>query len=290
MNRDKLHIGTISWKYDSWQGIVYPENKLFNHLEEYSRHYRTVEVDQWFWSLFSGDKAALPKTPVVEEYARSIPDEFAFGIKIPNSITLTHHYKKKKSDPLTPNPHFLSVPLMQKFLERLVPLSNHIGPLIFQFEYLNKQKMPGKLQQFIDQFGEFAEQLPGGYVYCVEVRNPNYLDEKYFEFLNEKKLHHVFLQGHYMPSIFELYNKYQEQIKDLVVIRLHGSDQKEVEKQTGKKWDRIVSPKDSDINSLAEMLVDLEGRGIETFVYVKNDFEGSAPMTIGRLESRLKSQ
>jgi uncharacterized protein YecE (DUF72 family) len=290
MKNDKIHIGTISWKYDSWQRIVYPESKPFNHLQEYSRHYRTVEVDQWFWSLFSGDKAALPKTPVVEEYAGSVPGDFTFGIKVPNSITLTHHYKKKKSDPLIPNPHFLSIHLMQKFLERLAPLSRNIGPLIFQFEYLNKQKMPGKLQQFIDQFGEFAEQLPGGYAYCIEIRNPNYLGEEYFEFLNEKKLHHVFLQGHYMPSIFELYNKYREQIKDLVVIRLHGSNQKEVEAQTGKKWDRIVSPKDSEIDSLAGMLVDLERRGIETFVYVKNDFEGSAPMTIGRLENRLKSQ
>ncbi|MGB3224711.1 MAG: DUF72 domain-containing protein [Desulforhopalus sp.] len=102
MKKDKLHIGTISWKYDSWQGIVYPENKLFNHLLEYSRHYSTVEVDQWFWSLFSGDKAALPKIPVVEEYVGSVSGDFSFGIKIPNSITLTHHYKKKKSDPLTP--------------------------------------------------------------------------------------------------------------------------------------------------------------------------------------------
>jgi uncharacterized protein YecE (DUF72 family) len=287
MEKDKLHIGTISWKYDSWQGIVYPESKPFNHLREYSRHYRTVEVDQWFWSLFSGDKAALPKSPVVEEYAGSVPGDFTFGIKVPNSITLTHHYKKKKSDPLIPNPYFLSIHLMQKFLERLAPLSRNIGPLIFQFEYLNKQKMPGKLQQFIDQFGEFAEQLPGSYKYCVEIRNPNYLDEDYFEFLNERKLHHVFLQGHYMPSIFELYNKHREQIKNLAVIRLHGSDQKEVEVRTGKKWSMIVSPKDSDIESLAGMLEDMERRGIETFVYVKNQFEGSAPMTIARIENRL---
>jgi uncharacterized protein YecE (DUF72 family) len=188
MNKDKLQIGTCSWKYDSWQGIVYPERKPFNYLTEYSRHYKTVEVDQWFWSLFAGDKAVLPKLSVVKEYADSIPGDFTFCIKVPNSITLTHHYKKKKSDPLTPNPHFLSVELMEKFMESLTPISKNIGPLIFQFEYLNKQKMPGGLQQFIDRFGEFTGQLSGDQSYCVETRNPNYLNQVYFDFLNDQDL------------------------------------------------------------------------------------------------------
>ena len=45
-----LHIGTCSWKYDSWRGIVYSDLKEKNYLREYSQHYSTVEVDQWFWS------------------------------------------------------------------------------------------------------------------------------------------------------------------------------------------------------------------------------------------------
>lgn len=76
MNDNHLHIGTCSWKYDSWQGIVYPESKPFNYLEEYSWHDKTVEVDQWFWSLFAGDKVVLPKPSVVQEYADSIPENF----------------------------------------------------------------------------------------------------------------------------------------------------------------------------------------------------------------------
>ena len=50
---NKLHVGTCSWKYDSWKGIIYPEFGEINYLEEYSKHYKTVEVDQWFWSLFN---------------------------------------------------------------------------------------------------------------------------------------------------------------------------------------------------------------------------------------------
>jgi len=87
------NIGTCSWQYDSWQGLIYPEEKPFNYLHEYSRYYKTVEIDQWFWSLFSDDKVVLPKPSVVQEYIGSVPDEFLFCIKVPNNITLSHHYK-----------------------------------------------------------------------------------------------------------------------------------------------------------------------------------------------------
>lgn len=283
MDITNLNIGTCSWKYDSWQGIIYPEKKPFNYLEEYSRHYKTVEIDQWFWSLFSGDKTVLPKPSVVQEYADSVPDDFTFGIKVPNSITLTHHYKKKMSDPLTPNPHFLSVEFMQQFLERIEPLSKNMGALMFQFEYLNKQKMPGGVKQFIDLVGDFVKKLPGGQQYCLECRNRNYLNDTYFNFLAGKDLHHVFLQGYYMPSIFALYEKHKEQLKDMVVIRLHGPDRKRIEKETGNHWNRIVAPKDEDITALVSMLSDMESRDLESFVFVNNHFEGSAPRTIQRI-------
>lgn len=282
-----LKIGTCSWKYDSWRGIIYPEKRPFNYLQEYSRHFRTVEIDQWFWSLFNNDKAVLPKPAVVQEYADSVPDDFQFCIKIPNSITLTHYYKKKKSDPLVQNPHFLSVDLMNRFLQRLEPLSENMGPLIFQFEYLNKQKVPGGLQQFIEWFEPFAEQLQGKYKFCIETRNPNYLNSTYFNFLNGSGLYHVFLQGYYMPSIFEIYRKYSAQIEGYTVIRLHGADRKGIEKQTGKEWDQVVQSKDKDLDQLAVMIADLKSMDVQSFLYVNNHFEGSAPKTITRIKKRL---
>ena len=117
----KLRIGTCSWKYDSWRGLIYSENKTINYLEEYARHFNTVEIDQWFWSLFGVDKIQLPSPITVQEYLESVPPEFKFTIKVPNSITLTHFYRKVKSDPLIANPHFLSVKLFQDFLFAIKP-------------------------------------------------------------------------------------------------------------------------------------------------------------------------
>jgi aspartyl-tRNA(Asn)/glutamyl-tRNA(Gln) amidotransferase subunit A len=41
-----LRIGTCSWKYPSWRGLVYSEAPGINHLAEYSGKYDCVEVDQ----------------------------------------------------------------------------------------------------------------------------------------------------------------------------------------------------------------------------------------------------
>ena len=281
-----LRIGTCSWKYDSWRGLVYPENGAVNYLEQYSRRYHTVEVDQWFWSLFGDDTAVLPKPAVVREYGLSVPENFLFSVKVPNSITLTHHYKKNRADPLRINPHFLSISLMERFLELLEPIRPNLGPIVFQFEYLNKLKM-NSLGEFLNRFGSFARKLPEGYIFGLETRNPNYLKRSYFEFLSDRGLHHVFLHGYYMPPIFEVYRQFRSYIQQLSVIRLLGSDRQGIEQRTGKSWDAVVNPRDGDLASLAEMLTDLGNRDVETFLYVNNHFEGSAPRTITRIETLL---
>jgi uncharacterized protein YecE (DUF72 family) len=86
-----------------------------------------------------------------------------------------------------------------------------------------------------------------------------------------------------MPSIFDLYKKHREQIKDMAVIRLHGPDRQGIEKVTGKEWSQVVAPKDEEISTLVKMLAYMESRGVQTFTFVNNHFEGSAPRTIEKI-------
>jgi uncharacterized protein YecE (DUF72 family) len=281
-----LRIGTCSWKYDSWKGLVYPDRARFNYLEAYAGHFNTVEIDQWFWSLHGEDKISLPKPGIVREYVDSVPENFTFSIKIPNSITLTHFYRKSKTEALRPNPYFLSKELFESFLERLRPMGKRLGPLMFQFEYLNKQKMPSQ-KAFLDRFGEFIAECPGEFTYCMEIRNPNYLNQKFFDFLGENNLHNVFLQGYYMPSIFKVYDQFADSIKTLTVIRLHGPGRKDIEAKSGSSWNRIIEPKDSDLESLKKMLEDLRSKKVDTYLNVNNHYEGSAPLTIERIKTIL---
>jgi uncharacterized protein YecE (DUF72 family) len=281
-------MGTCSWKYDSWQGIVYSKDAGANYLAEYSQHFDTVEVDQWFWSLFGTDKVKLPEADVVNEYLNSVPGDFRFTVKIPNSITLSHFYThgRPKGAPLEVNPYFFSVELFKEFLNRIEPLRGHVGVLMFQFEYLNRQKMASQ-GEFLKRFGEFIAECPRGYRYAVETRNPNYLNERYFEFLNRHDLYHVFVQGYYMPPIKNIFDKFSGYIRDLAVIRLMGSDRKGIEKLAGNKWGVIVDPRDGELPDIVEIIRALEERKIDVYLNINNHYEGSAPLTIKKIQEML---
>jgi uncharacterized protein YecE (DUF72 family) len=284
----ELRIGTCSWKFPSWHGLVYSTPRGINHLQEYAQHYDTVEVDQWFWSLFGQDSIGLPRPTDVETYRRSVPEDFIFTVKAPNSITLTHFYRKRKTDPLVKNPNFLSPALLRAFLSLLEPFGVTLGPVIFQFGYLNK-KMVDSQEQFQNLLQAFSKQMPSGYQYGVEVRNARYLNRSYFEFLVRSRLCPVLLEGYWMPPITDVYRDWRDLIAEhgSVVIRLLGPDRKGIEKQTGKRWNRIVAPRDEDLPGIVDITEDLLARGVNVYLNVNNHYEGSAPLTIERIRSLL---
>ena len=280
-----LRIGTCSWKYDSWRGIVYSSKPKINYLEEYSTRYNTVEIDQWFWSLFD-DIVRLPEESTVKEYNNSVPDDFRFTLKVPNSITLTHYYPSKTVKGLKENPNFLSPDLYHEFLKVLQPMSSKIGALMFQFEYLNKQKMSSQAE-FFDRLEAFYENVDKTYPCAFEIRNPNYLNNIYFDFIKRSDSAHVLLQGYFMPPIIDVFKKYYEQIGDPVIIRLHGPDRKKIEELTGKDWSKIVLPKDEKLSVIPSIINYFSEKEIDVYVNVNNHFEGSAPLTIEKIKNLL---
>jgi uncharacterized protein YecE (DUF72 family)/GNAT superfamily N-acetyltransferase len=213
------------------------------------------------------------------EYVRSVHSDFRFGVKLPNALTLTHDPKAQ-----TPNPYYLSVDLLRTFMEIIRPLN--LGPLMLQFGFLNRQMMPSQ-KVFQAKLAQFVALLPSGYTWCIETRNPNFLNDDYFRFLSDHNLGHVWQQGYYMPPIFELYRQYADLLTDNVVIRLHGQDREGIEERSQKKWSQITEPKDQELDLLAEMLRDLQDRKKQAWAFVNNHYEGCAPLTIERIRSRL---
>ncbi|MCF7808379.1 MAG: DUF72 domain-containing protein [Candidatus Marinimicrobia bacterium] len=285
---DNIHIGTCSWKYDSWEGLVYRSAKPDNYLREYAQKYNSVEIDQWFWSLFGENQVVLPKSGVVTEYKGSVPADFKFVIKVPNSLTLTHYYKKVKTDPLSKNPHFLSPDLFRRFLDSIGPLLPQVGALSFQFEYLNKQKM-GSQTEFLDHLGAFAQAIESPVPICVETRNPYYLNTRYFDFLQAADMGHTFCHGYYMPDITETYETFSSQLQGTTIIRLLGRDRKGIEKTTGKQWGRVVDPQDAEIPGISRMIRKMvDQSGMDVYLNVNNHYEGSAPVTIEKFHDLLQ--
>ena len=60
-----------------------------------------------------------------------------------------------------------------------------------------------------------------------------------------------------MPPISEIYWEFREKLVDPVVIRLHGTDRQAIEESTGEVWDKVVEPKDEDLEQLVQIVRDL---------------------------------
>ena len=285
-----LRIGTSSWKYDSWKGLVYDPDKKYkpqDYLSDYSQYYNTVEIDQWFWSLFPTG-AKLPNTKDVKIYSQSVPDDFLFTVKVPNAITLTHYHAKQSKAyndyANQPNDYFLNNDLFKRFLETLTPLDEKLGPVMLQFEYLNKQKMPSR-KAFFDRLHDFFDKAPKGYQYAIECRNPNYLKTDFFEFLSDHNLGFVLLDGYYMPPIEDVIHSHNINTASYTIVRLQGKDRWEMEVKTDKTWNKIVE--DRDILSLTDYVQNNVDKKILSIININNHYEGCAPLTIQRIMASL---
>jgi uncharacterized protein YecE (DUF72 family) len=287
-----LHIGTCSWKYPEWSKVgIYPteyDSQSGNFLEHYSKFFNTVEIDQWFWSLYTPKFVRLPSPRIAKQYADAVPEGFLFTVKAPNSITLTHFYTKgaqAKQYPEyagQPNEHFLDPDLARKFLKTLEPMGEKLGPIMFEFEYLNREKMES-LEAFLIVLGSFLHNLPDGYQYGVETRNPNYLKPSYFSLLKKFKVAHVFLEGYYMPPISNIVTSQKSLTAKHTVFRLHGPDREGMAQKAGGIWDRIQIDRSAVIETIGDILRKVIDERISTFVNVNNHFEGCAPVSIAKL-------
>jgi len=270
----RLRVGTCSWKYPSWAGLVYSRSEGIDYLAEYARKYSTVEVDQWFWTL-------KPSPSDVASYRAAVPADFRFTIKAPNALTLVHAPKKKGADPVA-NPRFLSTDVLTEFLAGLEPLRPLTGMVMLQFGYLNRTMMPSPAA-FLEALDRFLASAPTGWPYAVEIRNAGWLGERFFAQLRSHGAGAVLLQGYWMPPVAEVHDRAEGLLTGPVVVRLHGPDRSGMEERTGGSWDRIVERRDGELASVAGMVRRLLKGGHDVFLNVNNHFEGSAPLTIGRL-------
>src|SRR6266513_3211062 len=87
-----VFIGTSSWKYPGWRGQLYDEQRYvtrgkfsesrFNRdcLAEYAEVFKTVSVDAAYYKF--------PDQRSLEGMVSQVPDNFLFGFKVTDEITI----------------------------------------------------------------------------------------------------------------------------------------------------------------------------------------------------------
>jgi uncharacterized protein YecE (DUF72 family) len=170
----RLYLGTQGFAFDDWLGPFYPPGTPKSaFLEEYSRHFHSVEIDSTFYGV--------PRLSTVQGWARRTPDDFRFAAKFPRSIT----HDKKLEDSLRE---------AQAFVSTMQGLGEKLGVLTLQFAYDFTPVYAERLEAFL-------QALPAGPRYAVEVRNRAWLRGGLHELLQRGKVALVLQDLHGMPRL-----------------------------------------------------------------------------------------
>ena len=189
---EQVYLGTSSWSFPGWEGIVYQthttETRLARQgLAAYSQHplLRAVGVDRSYYHA--------PDSAEWERTAREVPQRFRFVVKAPAAVTdaLNRGSYSSGSQAATANPRFLDATYAtERFvLPVLEGLGQKAGPLVLQFS-----PMPTALTRdahaLIERIADFVARLPTLHagvrpIYAVELRNPELLTPRFVHRMRE---------------------------------------------------------------------------------------------------------
>ncbi|MCA2979744.1 MAG: DUF72 domain-containing protein [Myxococcaceae bacterium] len=281
-----LFIGTSSWTFPGWKGLVYPgepslPDLVARGLETYARHplFNTVGIDRSYYAPLSRDELV--------GYARQLPPGFRCVMKVWSRVC-------SLVDPRTraPNPDFLDA---RRFCDQvlepaLATFSEHLGPLVFQLLPLSRSELLTP-DVFVAKLGRFLAELPRGPSYAVELRNPEWLTPAYLELLARHGVAHVFNHWERMPSLDEQLARPGAFSAPFTVCRLllpQGVGY-EAAREAFAPFDRLQA-RDDAMRAAVRTLVDRAGAsGRQAWVIVNNKVEGSSPLTVRGILETLKS-
>jgi uncharacterized protein YecE (DUF72 family) len=280
-----LFIGTSSWKYRGWEGMIYQggyaSEAQFQRvsLREYTSYFPTVGVDFTYF--------AWPLREMMAYLLESTPENFRLCPKVTKRITLSSFpnlpaYGKWAGKK---NPDFLNPELFkEQFYDPISILRGRLGVILFEFS--------GPEEEELDLFENFFSKIPRDFTYAVEIRNPELVKPTTYELLAKLDLAPVFSVWTKMPSIREQWQAYQKsstnQNLPLVGMGLL---------KPGRSYDEAVQlfqpfkerkePCQEVLEDLA--MIALEGlrRSQKTYILLNNRLEGSAPHSVGELSKLL---
>lgn len=159
----KLYIGTSGWSYPrgggTWTGHFYPRGKI-NELEYYSQFFNTVEVNSSFYRP--------PDPAYVYNWARRVPDDFLFTVKLWQKFTHPNLYKEATGEEAA-----ISLQDIDLFKHSIEPLVKYgkLGALLAQFPPSFRNDSAGR--QILSAVGKTF----GQYRLAVELRHKSWSDD-----------------------------------------------------------------------------------------------------------------
>lgn len=294
-----LRLGTSSWNYPGWVGMVwdreYSENNLSCYgLSAYSQHplFKTVSIDRGFYRPMNVAQFA--------EYASQVGQDFRFVVKAPSLVT-DALIRDESGRGMRTNLNFLDpIEAVRLFVEpALEGLRHKLGALVFQISPLSNSmlsRMPemiDRLHHMLSAIPDFRDQAPDGVV-AVEVRDPQWLTSEFVQALRDTKATYCMGLHAKMPPINEQLPILRALWPGPLVCRwnlnpLHGAYGYEDAKELYSPYDKIVDPDLETRAILAKVISGTAKAGQNVYVTLSNKAEGSAPLSVIELTKAIKN-
>jgi uncharacterized protein YecE (DUF72 family) len=280
-----LFMGTSSWSFPGWQGIVFDRETtktvLARHgLAAYASHplLRCVGIDRTFY-------APLPSEDF-SRYEESVPEAFRFVIKAHELLTRARLRAPAPGMRPPRNETFLDARYATQEVVRpiLEGLGAKAAVVLFQFPPQSTASLGGA-KGFAERLRGFLDKLPQGVLYAVELRNPELLSEAYLRALEETGACHCFNVHPTMPLLEEQVRQTEGASFPATVVRwmLRRNREYGDARDAWAPFDRLAEEDPESRQQIASICRRTISEGKPSYVVVNNKAEGSAPLSVFKL-------
>jgi len=290
---DRLHLGTSSWHFPGWAGLVYdrpaPAAWLSRHgLAAYARHplLRTVSLDRTFYRPAS--------SATLQALAAQVPAGFRFVVKAPALVTDARAREPGRGQPTQANPVFLDpdTALAAAVQPAAEGLQGAFGVLVFQLSPLPPDWLqdPVALHARLERlWTAVVPRLPPGVVAGLEVRDATLLTPRLA----------AQLKAHGVRYVLGLHDRMPAAEAQLALLRATwpGDFVCRWNLQRGlayaqayerfEPFDRLQAPDPATRAVVARVAAATLDAGYRAFVTINNKAEGSAPLSVVELARML---
>lgn len=294
LSEQSVYIGTSSWKYEGWKGLVYHKpystQKEFNEkaLEEYSQHFTAVGADHTYYSW--------PSKNSLHKYFNETPDNFRFVLKATDQITVPRFPKIARygKNAGCSNSLFLDAEsFLRDFLEPASYLKHKLGAIVLEFSRFQK----GTIQsgsEFVEKLDRFLEQVckASDHRLAVEIRNGNWLKPAYFSVLKKHSVSPVLNSWTYMPELEAQWELIKPLDFSCSIIRLLLKPGVLYADAVDRfsPYDKVQEVQSRTRTITAKIIREALHNRRALFLLVNNRFEGCAPKTIEGILKELSSE
>jgi uncharacterized protein YecE (DUF72 family) len=286
-----VRLGTSSWSFPGWTGIVYAgshsENLLArNGLAAYAHHplLRCVGIDRTYYRPVDAETFTA--------YRAEVPDGFRFVVKAHEDLTLPRFPSHPRYGARSgrENPRYLDAAHARDAVvaPAVEGLGEALGPIVFQFSPEHPRGAEDA-RRFAERLESFLAALPRGPLYAVELRTRAFLTPRYADALACTGAVHCLNVHPSMPPLAEQWARVAIEDGRAVVVRwMLGAGMKyEDARDRYAPFNRLVDEDPETRGEIAELSVRAAMREIPVYVVANNKAEGSAPLSLFALAREM---